>query len=499
MNTLIGQTIGEFQILEELGRGGMAIVYKAHQRSLDRDIALKVLPGGLADQRDFYQRFRREARAIGMLKHPHIVTVYGFGEEGSIAFIAMEYVSGGTLRHRLGQPMELPVALEILGQVGSALDYAHSHGVIHRDVKPTNILMEGNRAVLSDFGIVRVMEETRLTREGTGMGTPEYASPEQIQSLPLDSRSDVYSLGIVAYEMLTGQVPFRAETPLAVVYKQMKQPPPPPRRLNPKMPRRVEAVLLRALKKDPAERYCTAGDFVKALYAAAGLPLPASLSPVPGTATGGVIPVITWQEQAITPIRTRRRPLILALVLVLLFSCTLFNIYTGQLIWEESVREIRAAQTIPISSEAARRLEDKLMTIDRSFEPTFNLVISDEEISSYIDMVMQDFPLADTRVRFTGGKANLVGTLTSPVELPISIVFKNKPGTFRLELAVEQAHVGPFSIPPSLLIPLVNPINRFISDSVGPSLTVTTIEVEEGSVHLAGNKGRQQGSSGEQR
>jgi len=264
---VIGTTLGPYRIVERLGRGGMAAVYKAYQPSLDRYVAIKVLPAHLADEPGFAERFRREARAVAKLEHPHILPVHDYGQEGERTYIAMRYVEGGTLKDLLGKPLELSLIVDLVGQIAEALDYAHEHSIIHRDVKPSNVLLDrGNWALLTDFGVARMVEATQqLTGMGVGVGTPAYMSPEQGQGKKVDRRSDVYSLGVVLYEMLTGRVPFEAETPLAVVWKHVNEPLPLPRSINPEIPEAVERVVLKAMAKAPQERHQTAREFAMVL------------------------------------------------------------------------------------------------------------------------------------------------------------------------------------------------------------------------------------------
>ena len=270
MDALIGKTLGPYRILEKIGRGGMAAVYKAYQPSLDRNVAVKVLPALLAEEPSFTQRFRREARAVGKLKHPHILAVYDFGQEEDLSYIAMPLVETGTLKGIMGKPMRLERIANLINQVAEALDHAHEKGIVHRDVKPSNVLLErGDWALLTDFGVARMVESVqRLTATGVGVGTPAYMSPEQGQGKKVDLRSDVYSLGVVLYEMLTGRVPFEAETPLAVVWKHVNDPLPLPRLINPKIPEEVERVVLKAMAKKPDDRYKTAGALAQTLKTA---------------------------------------------------------------------------------------------------------------------------------------------------------------------------------------------------------------------------------------
>jgi serine/threonine protein kinase len=270
LNNLIGQTLGKYQIIEQVGKGGMATVFKAYQPGLERYVAVKVLPAYYAHEAGFEERFTREAKAIARLDHPHILPVYDFGQDDGLSYIVMKYVPGGTLKKRLGTPLVTQEALGILKQIAAALDHAHDVGILHRDVKPGNILIDEKGWVyLSDFGLAKMVEgSVQLTGTGTGVGTPAYMSPEQGQGLAVDERTDVYSLGIILYEMLTGRVPYDAETPMAVVVKHITSPLPLPRSINPTIPEPVERVILKALAKDPDDRFPRAGDLVTGLEAA---------------------------------------------------------------------------------------------------------------------------------------------------------------------------------------------------------------------------------------
>ncbi|MBM2850281.1 MAG: Protein kinase protein, partial [Anaerolineales bacterium] len=271
MFDLIGKTIGPYRVVEQVGVGGMATVYKAYQPSMDRYVAIKILPHYLSQDPEFVKRFQREARAIAKLEHAHILPVHDYGEYEGIAYIVMRYVEAGTLKDRMAQgQLPLDEIGRLIEQIGGALDYAHRLGVIHRDIKPGNVLLDTQGdTYLSDFGLARMMEATQqLTASGVGLGTPAYMSPEQGQGVKVDHRSDIYSLGVILYEMVTGHVPFEAETPMAVVIKHITDPLPLPRTVKPDVPEPIERVILRALAKDPAHRYQTAGEFVQALAVA---------------------------------------------------------------------------------------------------------------------------------------------------------------------------------------------------------------------------------------
>jgi len=267
-----GVRIGPYEVMEQVGRGGMATVYKAYHHALERMVAIKVLPDVLAEDPEFKERFRREAIAIARLRHPNILTVFDHGEFDGQPYIVTEFVEGGTFAHELGKPIPMQRAKEVLGAVASALDYAHGNGILHRDVKPSNILLtKDGKSVLGDFGLARMMASNqRLTRLDMVVGTPEYMSPEQCASGETGPASDQYSLGVVAFEALTGHPPFHAETPAAVMLAQMRTPLPPPKTVNPDLSMPVEKALIRVLAKEPAERFPNCEAFVDALSADAG-------------------------------------------------------------------------------------------------------------------------------------------------------------------------------------------------------------------------------------
>jgi serine/threonine-protein kinase len=270
---MIGSKLGPYQLVEEVGRGGMATVYRAYQPNVDRYVAVKVIHRSIAVDTKSLDRFTREAKLVARLEHPHILPVYDYDGLNDPPYIVMRYLPTGTLKDIL-ERTQLPFneVVLLLSQIAAALDYAHRQGVIHRDIKPTNIMVdsEGN-AFLTDFGIARMAESSSgLTGTGMAIGTPGYMAPEQGLGVPIDGRADIYSLGVMAYEMLTGMLPYSAETPMAVILKHINDPVPDIVLANPTLPVALRAVIQRAMAKNPEDRFATASDFARALSVAIG-------------------------------------------------------------------------------------------------------------------------------------------------------------------------------------------------------------------------------------
>lgn len=255
---------GRYELRNQIARGGTAQVYLARDLLLDRPVALKVLFPELSTDHSFVERFRREAQAAANLMHPNIVQVFDWGESDRTYFIVMEYIDGEPLSSiiRTQAPLGGPQAASIASDIAKALSYAHRHGVVHRDVKPGNVLITADGQVkVTDFGIARAIgTDEQVTQTGLVMGTATYFSPEQAQGLAVDARSDVYALGVVLYEMLTGRPPFSGESPVAIAYQHVREQPPSPRTLNPAIPAALEAIVLQAMAKLPAERYVSADE-----------------------------------------------------------------------------------------------------------------------------------------------------------------------------------------------------------------------------------------------
>lgn len=285
---LAGRSLGQYHLVERLGQGGMADVYKAYQPSLARYVAVKIIHSHLARDEEFLERFEREAIAVAGLHHPNIVQVFDFAREDDLYYMVMEFVDGSTLEAELKARREqrelLPLAetMTLVQALASALDYAHGRKVIHRDIKPGNIMFTSRRrVVLTDFGIARLMTAPSYTSRSAVLGTPAYMSPEQAQGEPVDERSDIYSLGVILYELATGRLPFEGDNPVAIVLKLATASWPPPTHINPRLPRPVEQVILKAMHKNPADRYQTSGEMAQALLQALEMrPEPAELDKV---------------------------------------------------------------------------------------------------------------------------------------------------------------------------------------------------------------------------
>jgi len=306
--------LGRYDLLERLGEGGMGEVWKAHDTRLQRAVAIKLLRGDLSGDPDFGASFLREARLVAALRHPNIVQIHDFqladASAAGRAYMVMDYIEGGTLSASLRTTVRQGLfwsasdIVELFTTISLALDYAHGQGMVHRDIKPANILLHrppaGSRApgepVLTDFGIARWQDAGNTV---TGfVGTPLYISPEQAQSRPVDRRSDLYSLGIVLYEILTGSVPFRGSNPLAVMLQHVHEAPPPPASLNPRVSPALSLVVLRSIAKHPQERFSDATQMAAALARAFNLPVPARLE----TASAGSVP------QTVNPLQPQSAP-----------------------------------------------------------------------------------------------------------------------------------------------------------------------------------------------
>ncbi|MBM3272500.1 serine/threonine protein kinase [Candidatus Kaiserbacteria bacterium] len=368
MSTLIGTTLGPYRILEQIGLGGMATVYKAYQPGMDRLVALKVLPHHYARDPRFTKRFEQEARVIAKLEHRNIVPVYDFGEQDGTAYLAMRYLQAGTVKEILSHgPLPLGDAAKLLNDIASALDYAHSQGIIHRDVKPSNVLVDKQgSAYLTDFGIAKVIESTMEMTGSAALGTPAYMAPEQTLGKAVTPQSDVYSLGVMLYEMVTGKPPFEADTPMAIALMHVHEPLPLPRKVKPDLPEGVELGILKALAKEPKDRFGSASELARAFSEAAGAEMAAvssrlvELASVAATGKGGEEVTYDIREEIQKRERTEQRkrwaqraPTVIGLVVILGLVFGLITLVYQQTQSQTTLTEVAMAATIEAGKPTA--------------------------------------------------------------------------------------------------------------------------------------------------
>jgi serine/threonine-protein kinase len=371
MGDLAGRNLGPYRLLDQLGAGGMATVYKAYHAAMDRYVAIKVLPQHLARDPNFRARFQQEARVIARLEHRHILPVYDVAEEDNIPYLVMRYTDGGDLNSLIDGRLTVERAVELLAQVADALGYAHRQGVIHRDVKPANVLIgRDGDALLADFGIAKIYEDTlQLTSDGNMVGTPAYMAPEQLQGKRVDARTDIYALGVVLYQTLTGECPFVAETPLAVAMMHIHNPLRPPRQIRSDIPESIERIVLRALAKNPADRFQTAEEMAEALRSAAAArpsvvaPVTRELSPpsTPPAPVAEPAPAGPAVPDADAPPRAGRRMLWLAsavLAAVALVAALAFSLTRGPAGADTAAVPAAAATTVLAAGAATNVQQD---------------------------------------------------------------------------------------------------------------------------------------------
>jgi eukaryotic-like serine/threonine-protein kinase len=417
---------GRYEVIESAGTGGMAEVYRARDQLLGREVAVKVLSRRLAGDRAFVERFRREAQAVANLSHPNIVSLFDFGAEDATYFIVMEFIDGRPLEQviRDSGPLMPERAAEIAADVAAALERAHAAGLIHRDIKPSNVMITnaGNTKV-TDFGIVRALsasEEQTMTQTGMVIGTAAYLSPEQAQGKPLDGRSDVYSLGVVLYEMLTGETPFSGETPLSIAYKHVREHAAVPSSVNPDVPPELDAIVMKAMAKNPENRYATAGEMRADLQRfSSGRPVYAT--PVLGaeettvvTPVGGGTEVLTETEYQPEPQEPGKRgalPYVLGALLILALFGGLAYLLANSLLGGEAAGppRVRVPDVVGDNVNDARdRLEEVRLDPSVKLRPS----------NAPEDEVINQDPAAGARIRRGGEVLLTVSSGPRQVSVP---------------------------------------------------------------------------------
>ena len=385
MSNLIGQSLGRYHILEKLGEGGMAVVYKAFDTKLEREVALKIirvdaiLPNALERTK---KRFEREAKALAKLNHPNIVPIMDSGQEGDTPYLVMGYIPGGTLKKKItGNPLPWREAAQLLIPIAQALAYSHKQGIVHRDIKPLNILITAeNEPMLTDFGIARILQQDEtldLTGTGMGVGTPEYMAPEQGLGHKVDHRADIYALGIIFYEMLTGRKPFQADTPMAVVVKQINDPLPRPEQFASDIPDDIQAILLKMLAKKPEYRYQELESFIKDFEK--------------------LLEKKKWGKKSNAMPNKAKRYAGLGLLLILVFFFSFQKIYQTSL---SDIWNFRSADMLPtLISTVSQNSDSKISTSTPSTSPTSTIT---------------DIPSPTPTIRAFAVQAELINSLSQP-------------------------------------------------------------------------------------
>ncbi len=441
---------GRYELAHLVARGGMAEVYRAHDRLLDRPVALKILFPELSVDRSFVERFRREAQAAANLSHPNIVPVFDWGEDGGTYFIVMEFVDGRALSPilRSAGPLHPDRAAEIAADVAGALAYAHRHGVIHRDVKPGNVLITEEGIVkVTDFGIARAVNtEESLTQTGAVMGTATYFSPEQAEGMGVDARSDIYSLGVVLFEMVTGRPPFLGDTPVAVASKHVREHPPTPRDINPAVPPDLEAIILKCMSKSPDNRYSTGDEFrVDLLRFREGRSVSAVTGATPTGSTramGAVghtqtLPQVTAMDYAEEP--RSRTGLYAGILVVLLAALVVVVVFLGQSLGWWHLGSSNTSFALP--GVAGQNLAQAERTLQADGLKTTQQ--SDSSSNASNTLVLRTDPARGTSVH-KGDKITIItGSMGNTVMVPSVINFSITEAKSALQTAGLQGNVEP--------------------------------------------------------
>jgi serine/threonine-protein kinase len=393
MHDLSGRKLGQYELQARMGRGGMADVYKAYQPGMDRYVAVKVMLGHLASDEDFVERFRREARAVGKLRHPNIVQVFDFGVEDDIYYMAMEFIEGGHLKRyiTMHQNVDPETALFITSQLADALEYAHRQGMVHRDIKPANVMFveaERNHVVLTDFGIARILGQSGITASGALVGTPAYMSPEAARGDDTDERADLYGLGVILFELLTGTVPYDADTPMAIAMKHINAPVPTPESPIHAIPEIVVELSHKALAKQPDERFQSATVMKLAIdeawYTLRGVQNPTELASATRGITQAVpIDVLDGDTQP-TPVYEPSRsmlPLVLVIfgILLMIVAAGVFLVLGGDdepdepLIDLETPTPTRVSTTVTVIPTQTAPPATEALAAVVTLAPTFTL------------------------------------------------------------------------------------------------------------------------------
>ncbi len=382
MPDLLGATLGPYQILEQIGLGGMATVYKAYQPGMNRLVALKVLPEHYARDPKFTKRFEREAQVVAKLEHRNIIPIYDYGSHDNITYLAMRYLQAGTVKDILAHgALPLNDVAKLLSDISSALDYAHSQGIIHRDVKPSNVLVDkqGN-AYLTDFGIAKVLEGTADFTGSSVLGTPAYMAPEQTLGKPATAQSDIYSLGVMLYEMVVGKPPFEADTPMAIALMHVHEPLPLPRKIREDIPEAVELIILKALAKNPKDRFQTANELARAFTSSIGAESVATSSRLlelaSGAAEGKGSEEITYdvREEVKKRERTEQRKKIFRVLPFAIVGLVVVGLM-GAVIWSFNQTQSTQATATAVAFAATRTASVPTLTPSPTGTPDFNVAV----------------------------------------------------------------------------------------------------------------------------